>query len=494
MKTTILAGIMLASAVTAHAGEYQFRHYLSGLKPAPVSAPEEPVEQDESWTLSSATLPRATSDEAYSYSFYDLVTPSGLTGFQWAGSGLPAWASLDFSTGELSGTPSSADIGNKSFSVAAVRGDAADEKVFTITVGGQTLNIKQISSGAGFSCAVTATGGAKCWGTNSYGQLGNNSTTAALKPVDVTGLQSGVVSIHASQFQHACALLNTGAVMCWGGNSYRQLGSFTGAKSLVPVGINGLSGTITQLTTGEAHSCALFDDGAAKCWGKNQNAILGNGTSGRYEASPVLVTATSDPIRSISAGSNHTCVVTTAGAAQCWGYGGQGILGNGGISQSSVAVTPTGLGSGVKSISAGASHTCAVTDTGEAKCWGANSFGQLGNASTTTSYSPVSVRNLTNVANISTGMFFSCATTTTGAAYCWGTNSSGTLGSGSTAQQSVTPSPVFGLSEGVASISAGNSLTCAMMSDGAAKCWGHGGYGGDGTNTIRRTPVDVLLN
>jgi regulator of chromosome condensation (RCC1) repeat-containing protein len=198
----------------------------------------------------------------------------------------------------------------------------------------------------------------------------------------------------------------------------------------------------------------------------------------------------------ISAGpgySLHTCAVTAAGAAECWGSNQYGELGDGTTTASPTPVAVVGLASGVAAISAGMDHTCALTSAGAVKCWGANYHGQLGNGTTTASPTPVDVVGLgSGVVAISVGYSHSCALTSAGAVKCWGSNWAGQLGDGSQTDR-LTPVDVVGLASGVTSISSGSWDTCAITSAGAAKCWGWNWAGqlGDGTYSTRLAPVGV---
>ena len=351
-------------------------------------------------------------------------------------------------------------------------------------------NAIAISVGGGHICAVLTTGGVKCWGGNTYGQLGNNSTMESTTPVDVTGLTSGVIAISAGVY-HTCAVLASGGVKCWGRNDYGQLGNNTRTDSLTPVDVGGLSAGATAVTVGLDHACALFTTGGVMCWGNGYHGQLGNGSSmDRYF--PVGVIGLGSGVAAISAGHDYTCAVLTSGAAKCWGYNGYGTLGNNSTADNYTAADVSGLDSGVTVISAGHNHTCAVLMSGKVKCWGFNNHGQLGNNSTASSYIPVDVSGLNNgFAAVSVGKGHTCAILTTGGAKCWGDNYYGELGNNSTTD-SYTPVASW-LVSGVVAISAGSSFTCALLATGAVKCWGYHGYGelGNGSFTPSDVPVDV---
>jgi YVTN family beta-propeller protein len=206
-------------------------------------------------------------------------------------------------------------------------------------------------------------------------------------------------------------------------------------------------------------------------------------------------------IVSISAGETaHTCALTTVGGVKCWGDNGFGQLGDGTTTDRLTPVDVVGLTSGVIAISAGGNHTCALTTAGGVKCWGANAFGRLGDGTETQRLTPVDVVGLTSgVSAISAGFFHTCVLTTAGGVRCWGAGGNGRLGDG-TQTQRLTPVDVVGLTSGVSAISAGAGGTCALTTaaiggpSGGVKCWGFNGFGqlGDGTTIDRLTPVDVV--
>jgi alpha-tubulin suppressor-like RCC1 family protein len=238
--------------------------------------------------------------------------------------------------------------------------------------------------------------------------------------------------------------------------------------------------------------------GAAKCWGDNRFGELGTGTNVN-STTPVDVSALGTNVAAITAGFTHTCALTTAGAVMCWGDNTSGQLGDGTTTNSPTPVPVVGLQSGVASISAGPEYTCAVMSNGTAKCWGDNYWGELGNGASTNSTTPVEVSGLTGLSGvvaISAGgetATHTCAFTNAGAAWCWGNGSYGENGDGRF-QSGPYPGAVTGLDTGVAGITAGGDNSCAVTAAGAAKCWGDNALGqlGDGTTVNRATPVEVI--
>ena len=311
-----------------------------------------------------------------------------------------------------------------------------------VGVSGLGKNVKAISSGSYFTCALTTKGAVKCWGSNSYGQLGDNTTTNSATPVAVYGLDKGIKAIAAGNF-FACALTTKGAVKCWGANTYGQLGNGTVTGSARPVGVTGLGKGVKNLAGGGYHACAVTTKGVPRCWGYNGEGELGDNTKVN-SAVPVAIYSLSKGVKSMAAGSYTTCALTTRNTVTCWGYNGDGEVGDGTTTSTLKPVLDAGLGKKVKAISYGDIHGCALNSSGLVKCWGYNGYGALGDNTTTSSSKPVEVYNMGGkVKAMSAGGYHSCAVTTKGAIRCWGFNAYGELGDGTTTT-SHKPVPVIG--------------------------------------------------
>jgi RHS repeat-associated protein/uncharacterized repeat protein (TIGR01451 family) len=358
---------------------------------------------------------------------------------------------------------------------------------------GTTTTPTTITAGYFHACVVTTLGALLCWGRNANGQLGVGDTTQRAVPVTVSGMSSGVAGVAAGNF-HTCAVTTSGGVKCWGYNTSGQLGDGTTTQRTTPVDVSGLTSGVTAITAGQYHSCALLTSGGVKCWGDNTDGQLGDGTT-TNRSTPVSVSGLSSGVIAISAGGFHTCALLSTGAVKCWGYNNRGQLGDGTTTQRNTPVSVSGLSSGVTSISAGRYHTCAVVGGG-AKCWGRNDTGQVGDGTVTDRSTPVSVSGLTSgVSAIEGASAHTCALTTSGGAKCWGFNTDGELGNGGTTQQN-TPVDVSGLTSGVSSISSGGLLfTCAITTGGLVDCWGKNDYYQLGTTsvTFSATALQVIF-
>ncbi len=455
--------------------------------------------------LAGATLPKATVNKAYSESLRPYLSVTGDAAFDPAAArwslvegALPAGLALDEATGAVAGTPTAKTTSPASFTILSTYKGSDGQAVYTIEVGGQVLQVSKIAAGAYHTCAVTTAGGLKCWGLDSYGQLGNDAAlTNQSTPVDVFGLTAGVASVAAGTY-HTCAVTTAGGLKCWGDDSTGQLGNDAAlVRQPTPVDVLGLTSGVASVSAGSNHTCAVTTTGGLKCWGYDAQGQLGNDAALTNQPTPVNVLGLTSGVASVAAGGSHTCAVTTAGGVKCWGYDGYGQLGNdAALTNQPTPVDVFGLTSGVASVAAGVAHTCAVTTTGGVKCWGRDTYGQLGDdAAIANKPTPVDVLGLTSgVASVSAGNFHTCAVTTSGGLKCWGYDGSGQLGDDAALVSQPTPVDALGLTSGVASVTAGGNHTCAVTTAGGVKCWGYDNYGqlgNDAALTNQPTPVDV---
>jgi len=260
-------------------------------------------------------------------------------------------------------------------------------------VGGLTSGVTSISTGLYHTCAVTTSHTVKCLG-RSFGALADVPAfgsdvvsisagwdyTCAVKtgggiacyfsngtPIATTGLTSGITQVASSIGLHTCVLMSSGTVKCWGFNDFGQIGDGTTVPRPTAVTVSGLTG-VTQISMGTKYSCALTSAGGVKCWGED------------FGLSPVDVPGMTSGIAQISASVEHLCARTTSGGVLCRGSNRFAQLGDNREcgSMCTTPVVPAGLGSGVASINTGHEHSCAVLITTQAKCWGFNTLGSLG--------------------------------------------------------------------------------------------------------------------
>ncbi len=230
-----------------------------------------------------------------------------------------------------------------------------------VDVFGLSGGVTAIAAGFDHSCALTSTGRVKCWGSNRFGQLGDDTTNDRWSPVEVVGL-SGVRAIAAGGFQ-SCALTTDGGVKCWGGST---------GDAPTPVDVSGLAGAATAITV----NCALMGTGGLKCWGRDRKAVD--------------VPGLSSGVAAIASGI-HGCALMTTGGVKCWGLNDHGQLGDGTTVDRSTPVEVSGLIRDVTAIVVGDFHSCALLRTGGVKCWGLNTPGQLGDRTTRDRSTPVDV-------------------------------------------------------------------------------------------------------
>ncbi|MFP4597253.1 MAG: Ig-like domain-containing protein [Persicimonas sp.] len=254
-----------------------------------------------------------------------------------------------------------------------------------------------------------------------------------------------------------------------------------------------------QADVGRHYSCGVLSNNQGYCWGANTaSGAIGDGTSDSSsdedslnhdadKTSPTLVDG-DHSFATIRPGYYHTCGLTTAGEAYCWGHGGAGALGHGGGSSSAVPVAVSG-GHTFAEIRVGANHTCARTASDEVYCWGANSMGQVGVGSGTSAFTAPQEITTHKFVELDVGANHSCGIEQSGDTYCWGSNDTGQLGDGTTDDADA---PVLvSTSETFVAVDVGAGHSCGINASGEVYCWGLNNYGqlGDTTTTDRHTPV-----
>lgn len=397
-------------------------------------------------------------------------------------------------------------------------------------------------------CAIMSTGELRCWGQATYGMIGNGAEPLrgdddeeignGMSPVKLgTGLS--VTQLAPSRSQNwGCAVLNNQKVKCWGINSWGNLGignTISQSTAASNSGDNlqyaelGTGFAVAKVAVGSYHACALSTTGRVKCWGRNANGELGeDGTTQRGDGPGEMGDSRnfSDTswyptryVTDIVAGDQHTCALFDNGTVKCWGANNRGQLGIGsttskgyqatGNNMASLTGINLGTGKTATQLGAMANGACVLLNDGTIKCWGQNNVGQLGQGDVNDrgddpgemGDSLVTTPIGTTVAQLATGWHHACVRFTTGAVKCWGQGSDGKLGIGTTADMGDAAGEVAGLANiqlggggtrTATFISAGTQNTCAALDNNTVKCWGIDNVGqlGRGSSTTYATLGD----
>lgn len=407
-------------------------------------------------------------------------------------------------------------------------------------VGGLPGPAAQVVSGDEHSCARLVSGAVYCWGRNLESQIGNEDVTSSTveTPTQPTGLSSGVVALAAGG-GHTCAVMSDGSMLCWGDNSDRE----TGVDSIfsevpTPAPVVGLGAKAIGVGAGVSHTCAILEGGALACFGSNRYGQAGIGSLVFQQATPAAVVGLGAGVIKMAGGDRHSCAIAAGGALKCFGADDEGQVGNGDLPGNVGEPSDVqGLGSGVVDVGAGIDHSCALLATGVVRCFGSNYYTQLARDPTIlVRTSPTAVQGLTtgvtlleagnihtcaqasgiiscwgnnyglqlgvggllgfnddgargvpqamttqvtDVVELSMGGTFGCARTSSGGAVCWGSNAQSELGVTGSFDH-VSPTEPSGLSTGVLQIAAGGSFACARLAaatDSSVSCWGRNSSG-----------------
>lgn len=325
-------------------------------------------------------------------------------------------------------------------------------------------NATEVSGGSNYTCGMLETGIVQCWGSNTDGQLGNGAALPGgpvLFPGNVLDINTAV-DLSAGE-SHACAVLANGTMKCWGQNTYGQLGNGLNTNSSTPVTVTGISNAV-EVSAGQLHTCAVLATGQVACWGANDEGQLGNGTTNPLPQffPPALVPGITNAI-AITSGSKFTCALLANRQMKCWGRNAEGESGSGQFSASEptpvtvVSLSGSGVLSGIVDISARGDHITVLAGNGQVYAWGLNNVGQLGNGNLINSAVPTAVVGLSDSAiDVGSGIAHACALLVTGQMECWGINDHGQLGLGNAPPPAPVPPniynsayPVQGLTNGI---------------------------------------------
>ena len=392
---------------------------------------------------------------------------------------------------------------------------------------------KSIEVGLNHTCAITTADGLKCWGLNSSGQLGTGDFANRSIPKNVVVLGLGGTEQVSAGGAHTCAVA-ANRVRCWGDNTWGQLGNgLSGPSAANPYPLLVTDSLVaTQVSAGHDHTCVLTLETEVWCWGLNNYGQVGNNTSGNAWLGPTPVCETGtgftceggqrlSGVKKVEAGGLHTCALLDGGDLKCWGMNYNGQLGIGPRANPDVVPTTaectsgtsdgcralpadvTGFPNPLVDVAVGGAETCAVDLINDVYCWGYNAHGQAGNGAFEPSppygvFSPSFVADFVDdiITEAVTGDS-ACALDDLGGVWCWGLNNLGAAGTGAFTARETAPRPVVGLSADVVDIAGGGTHNCAVLASGGAKCWGYNHFGqlGNGLTTPEltgvNTPVDV---
>ncbi|MBN8472036.1 RCC1 repeat-containing protein [Corallococcus exiguus] len=362
---------------------------------------------------------------------------------------------------------------------------------FAFTLQGATpcptvFPILQLAAGGAFSVALKQDGTVWTWGQNTYGQLGNGTTTNRMTPGRVV-LPTNVTEVVAG-YAHVLALCDDGTVWAWGYNFNGAIGDGTFTDRTTPFHIQGLTG-VTALAAGGYHSLALRADGTIWGWGDNSHGQLGTRAPQNPQMPEQINGITG--ATAIAAGWYHSVALKSDGTVWSWGENAYGQLGSPFVTDGRIPIQAHGL-TNISSISAGTMHSLALKADGTVWAWGYNYDGQLGDGTETIRHTPIQTHGISDILAIGTSATsaHSIALKTDGTVWTWGYNYSGQLGDGTTTTR-LLPVEVQGLTDVLAINAGGHNL--ALKTDGTAWTWGpnYDGQLGDGTKTNRLIPVKV---
>lgn len=349
--------------------------------------------------------------------------------------------------------------------------------------------VVSLSSSALNSCTVLSDGVLKCWGANANGEVGNGTFTPRSTPQVIdNGTLYDQVAVGGST---VCGIVKTtGVLKCWGYNGNYQLANGSTTASANPVVVD--AGTAYKKIYPGATMCGITTANVAKCWGSNANTSVGDGLWVTRQTPYALGGALR--FKSLSVGSTSSCGITTTDQVYCWGQNYLGQLGDGTTTtRGTPAIIAVPGVDTFSSVSVYATMGCAHRNSdGALVCWGFNYAGAVGDGTTTTRATPVTVLSGASVKSFAMSGNHTCAITSGDALYCWGANWAGQIGVGTTVDilNATLIEPASSFANVI--ITPGQSSTCASTTSGVFKCWGYNNYLlGDGTSTSRATPVVI---
>jgi alpha-tubulin suppressor-like RCC1 family protein len=335
------------------------------------------------------------------------------------------------------------------------------------------------------TCVVMRDRSVRCWGANSGGQLGDGSSTDRPTAAVTGGTTFNDITQLATGRAFSCARRSTGALSCWGANTYGQLGNNSTSRTTSPVAVTGITDAI-EVAAGADFTCARLSSGGARCWGRSNRGQSASGSTTGSLLTPQVVLQTGSALLTdvvdIDAGDGHACAVLRDGRVFCWGENANWQTGSSDVMFRTLAREVTGV-TGAVEVATGATATCARLANGTVQCWGGNAYGQLGNGGTTASATPVVVSGLTNAAQLVAAADTFCARRGDGSVWCWGDGRRGQIGNGVTASVSSATATITVTN--AAHLGGGHEHFCAVLPDSGVRCWGRAAEGQIGNNMTR---------
>jgi len=332
------------------------------------------------------------------------------------------------------------------------------------------------------------------WGVNNFGYLGDGTTTDRSSPVSVVGGFTDWVQVACGKRFHSLGIRANGTAWAWGSNDSGRLGDGTQTNRSSPVSVVGGFTDWVQVAGSSRHSLGVRANGTAWAWGGNSLGYLGNGTYSN-SSSPVSVVGGFTDWVQVACGYYHSLGVRANGSAWAWGYNGSGRLGDGTTVE--FRISPVSVVGGFTDwvqVNCGSNHSLGLRANGTAWAWGDNFRGQLGDGTTTSRLSPVSVvGGFTDWVQLSGGYGHSLGLRANGTAWAWGVNNFGHLGDGTSVSKSSPVSVIGGFTDWV-QVFGGGSHSLGLRANGTAWAWGLNGSGrlGDGTTVAKSSPVSVV--
>jgi alpha-tubulin suppressor-like RCC1 family protein len=423
-----------------------------------------------------------------------------------------------------------------------------------------TADYDSVSMGSHHACGILTSGGMRCWGDNTYGQIGDGSNTTRTTPVDVnsgttyTSVSVNDETVNASGRGFTCAVTASNILQCWGNNTVYQLADGTATNRNAPVvADNGTS--YSKVFASGVRACGITTSGALKCWGNltsdsTRNMYLYGAGLGNVYATyaaftqqykdwsfsnlsfasngfengtqncgiqagklycwgsqtifgdktytdtrrpgPVLLDPTTDYSKVATRhDSNDNCAITTTGDLKCWGVNNYGEFSNG-VAMSATLSVPTSVDPGVQysEVSIMSHALCGITTAGELRCAGTNGYGQLGNGTTSAIVGMTTIDAGTTYKYVERGMYTTCGLTTANTIKCWGHNASGSIGNGTTTNSSLPVEIDSGVTYKKISFM---GTGCGITSTDTLRCWGSNFYRlvGNNSSSDALSPVTI---